>query len=215
MDTFWKPKECTGPRIMTLTSPSTCCNDRTDLSFALPTDCLVIDRGFRDVVEDFEDLGFNTRKPPFLHGTGQFSTAEANEARLITSIRWPVESMNGRIKNKYKLFDHVISNHHLIDDRIDGYYRIACALLNAFHVPVRTEKPEDLATANFMLQRAMAGNNLRERINEMGLSWWTSRGHAAGWKKYAHGMVMSFPRMTTDDLRQITIGIYQIKNAAS
>ena len=61
----------------------------------------------------------------------------------------------------------------------------------------------------------MAGNNLREKINEVGLSWWTSRGLAAGWKKYAHGMVMSFPRMTTDDLRQITIGIYQIKNAAS
>ena len=62
-------------------------------------DVLNVDRGFRDVTDLLNDCGINTEIPHFLKKTEkQHSTEGANESRLVTKVRWVVESANGRIK---------------------------------------------------------------------------------------------------------------------
>ena len=104
----------------------------------------------------------------------------------------------GRACHEVLLFQHVISNHLLI-----GYhYRIACARQNAFHKPVRQDKPEDEQIANYILQRAQDGNSLKNQIEALGLELAEARGRWSGWLKYASDTVPSFPTLTLEDLQQ-------------
>ncbi|CAF5064481.1 unnamed protein product [Rotaria magnacalcarata] len=62
-------------------------------------DTHIVDRGFRDVAEEFQALGYNLKMPGLLSkGDKQLSTIEANESRLITKCRWVVESFHARFK---------------------------------------------------------------------------------------------------------------------
>ena len=62
-------------------------------------DVLVVGRGFRDVADLLEDFGIKSHMPHFLtKSQKQLSTEEANETRLVTKVRWVVESVNGRVK---------------------------------------------------------------------------------------------------------------------
>ena len=62
-------------------------------------DVHIVDRGFRDVTELLNDCGIKTEMPHFLKKSDkQHSTEEASEFRLVTKVRWVVESANGRIK---------------------------------------------------------------------------------------------------------------------
>ena len=62
-------------------------------------DVLVVDRCFRDVADLLEDFGIKSRMSHFLtKSQKQLSTEEANETRLVTKVRWGVESVDGRVK---------------------------------------------------------------------------------------------------------------------
>lgn len=55
----------------------------------------ILDRGFGDVLELLEDGGFHTESPASLpKSSKQFSTNVANHSRLVTKIRWAVESID-------------------------------------------------------------------------------------------------------------------------
>ena len=70
----------------------------------------VIDRGFRDVVQIFQNLGYETHMPSFLkNGEKQHSTVDINNSRMCTKIRWTVEAFHGRIK-KWLIFDNKVQN---------------------------------------------------------------------------------------------------------
>lgn len=72
-------------------------------------DGLILDRGFRDVTSNLENMGFKVFMPNLLSkNQKQFSEKEANSSREVTMLRWVTESANGRIKNMYKFFDHTI-----------------------------------------------------------------------------------------------------------
>ena len=74
----------------------------------------VVDRGFRDVLDVFEDLGLETKMPSFLKkGLSQHTTEEANQSRLVTQVRWEVEAYHGRMK-KWLFFDK-----HILHDFLD------------------------------------------------------------------------------------------------
>ncbi|XP_021354300.1 uncharacterized protein LOC110450853 [Mizuhopecten yessoensis] len=63
-------------------------------------DIVAVDRGFRDSLSLLTDLGIKAEMPSFLHkGDKQFDTDDANTNRLVTKVRWVVESANARIKN--------------------------------------------------------------------------------------------------------------------
>ncbi|CAC5402839.1 unnamed protein product [Mytilus coruscus] len=66
-------------------------------------DVCIVDRGFRDVVEYLEEQGFSVQMPLYLKkGQKQHTTEEANTSRLVTKVRWIVESVNdGEISEWY------------------------------------------------------------------------------------------------------------------
>ncbi|CAF4657751.1 unnamed protein product [Rotaria sp. Silwood2] len=62
-------------------------------------DIMICDRGFRDVIQTLGDLGYEVKSPAYLNKSqNQHNTAEANESRLVTKVRWTVESYHGRMK---------------------------------------------------------------------------------------------------------------------
>jgi len=178
-------------------------------SFFNPDDVIMVDRGFRDCCDLIEEMGMKIGQPRFLGGATQFSTADANASRLITKLRWPVESVNGKIK-RFKLFRNVITNHHLIDGRIDSYFRIACSILNAFFVPCKKDSSDSESIANKMLEMCQRNNWLKDEIDKMGMQYWTSTA-LAKWKRIKSIDLDDFPNLVPEDLRQLTVGIYQLK----
>lgn len=94
------------------------------------SDVLIVDRGFRDAVDYLEENGFRMEMPSYLErGSKQHDTEDANHSRLITKVRWVVESANGPMK-QWKLLDHVVPNN--LVPRIGDFTRIVCALYNKF-----------------------------------------------------------------------------------
>ena len=90
-------------------------------------DVLVVDRGFRDVIDLLSDKGIQTEMPHFLQKTEkQHSTEEANESRLVTKVRWVVESANGQIK-QWKALSNDMPNTQIPFTRV--YQKIRGLLL--------------------------------------------------------------------------------------
>jgi len=179
------------------------------LSFFKEGDLFVWDRGFRDSEQLIRNMGIDTSMPSFLPpGQAQFTTAEANESRLITKIRWVVEAANGRIKNKFKFFDDVLQNSYL--PKIGSYFRIACAFFNAFAPPIHADKPENIQLAQRMVERVGIRNLLQEQLSTQILTRCPSQ-----WERMSAEGLEEFPVLTEVELREFTFGIYQLKQAAS
>lgn len=67
-------------------------NEQDIVNWLWPDDILIVDRGFRDSISSIKSLGYDVVMPSFLNRRKQFTTYEANENRLITKIRWVIES---------------------------------------------------------------------------------------------------------------------------
>ena len=65
--------------------------------FFVQGDKLVLDRSFRDCLNVMNGLGMEVAMPSFLNGKKQFDVDDANRSRLVTKVRWIVESVNGRL----------------------------------------------------------------------------------------------------------------------
>lgn len=74
-------------------------------------DAFVVDRGFRDAVDFLEEARFHVKMPCYLPKCAkQHSTEEANMSRLITKVRWVIESVIKRIK-QWKMLNKVIPSY--------------------------------------------------------------------------------------------------------
>jgi hypothetical protein len=83
---------------------------------------IIIDRGFRDVVEIFQNLGYETHMPSFLNnGEKQHSTIDINNSRMCTKIRWTVEAFHGRIK-KWLIFEDKIHNSFILKLKVIFFF---------------------------------------------------------------------------------------------
>ena len=59
-------------------------------------DIVLVDRGYRDVIPFLNRLGISYKMPALLErGQHQLTTEQANDSRIITKMRWIVESRNG------------------------------------------------------------------------------------------------------------------------
>ena len=59
-------------------------------------DLTVADRGFRDLIDFLQSIGFRIEISEYLSkGQKQHSREEANHSRLVTKTRWVAESANG------------------------------------------------------------------------------------------------------------------------
>ena len=178
------------------------------INFMNDDDVMILDRGFRDCIQELEMKGIKCKMPSYLpKGVAQHTEEESNTSRLITKVRWVVEAYHGRLK-KWIFFDQRVSNHHL--PYMHKFVRIATAALNAFPPPLCSDKEGDAEMAEEMLRRSTITNNaVFERVEKGGLS---SRG--------GHWVVMSsdaaapgFPQISEDQLYELTHGIYQLKQA--
>ncbi|XP_062603051.1 uncharacterized protein LOC134264781 [Saccostrea cucullata] len=131
-------------------------------------DVFIVDRGFRDSITTLDDIGIRTEMPSFLEkGQKQLSTENSNTSRLVTKIRWVVESANSRIKS-WKYFEKVIPNTQI--PFIADYIQIICGLCNKYLPPLSSgSQEEDEAVGCKMLHLAKESNVLKTRVENEGL----------------------------------------------
>ncbi|GBP23667.1 hypothetical protein EVAR_80284_1 [Eumeta japonica] len=147
------------------------------------------------------------RSQPVIKNYIYTSTEDANETRLVTKVRWVVAAVNGQLKN-WRALDKVVPNSQI--SYIGDYVRIICAVLNAFH-PARIKNTEDDGIiAQRMLHLVKRPNYLKQMVEEKG---WIRK--KAIWTKLTDTDLQDFPRLTWDELRQLTIGIYQLEQSQS
>lgn len=173
-------------------------------------DILILDRGFRDAVDFLEEMGVHSKMPSFLKkGQKQHTVEEANSSRLITKIRWVVESVNGRLK-LWRYLANVVPNTqipHIGDD-----IKLVAAICNKYKPPLNSgNQEEDQLLAAKMKMLASKGNALYERVVEEKLDR-----RIAAWKNMdSENVVEGFPTLSEEELTNITVGVYQLKLARS
>ncbi|KAK3096289.1 hypothetical protein FSP39_025378 [Pinctada imbricata] len=170
---------------------------------------LVLDgTGFRDSADILQEHGIKMQMPSFLQkGSKQHETEDSNNSGLVTKIRWVVESANGRLKS-WKYLDRVLLNTQL--PYMGDYVRIVCALCNRYRPPLsRGEEESDVVMAAKMKYLSKHSNTLQQRISDEGLEKRSNK-----WVKMNEcGLVPEFPTYTEDEIRELTLGVYQVKMA--
>ncbi|CAF1464569.1 unnamed protein product [Rotaria sordida] len=170
------------------------------LNWIAEHDLAVVDRGFRDSTGMMRALDLDVCMPDFLNGRHRFDALEANRSCFISKIRWVVESANGRVKH-FKWLNQTIQNTTI--PQIRDYLQIACALINAYRAPAISSFSNDDQIATKMLAHLHEPNLLRTRLNNEVLRW--SKNDASN--------LVGFPILTIDQIRLITVGIFQLKQA--
>ncbi|OWF49584.1 uncharacterized protein LOC110451517 isoform X2 [Mizuhopecten yessoensis] len=170
-------------------------------------DIFIVDRGFRDSLELLEDLGIKAEMPCFMQkGQKQMTTQDANASRLVTKVRWVVESANGQIK-RWKYMDHVLPTNQV--PYIGDHVRIICAICNKYFPSLSPGNTDDEALATKMLYLSKQINNLKSRVEDENMEKrrviWTE----------PDDCLINFPKLDETDLRNITCGSYQLKLASS
>lgn len=171
-------------------------------------DIFVLDRGYRDALPMLRDRGISVIMPSLLRpGQRQFSTEEANASRLVTKTRWIVEARNGHLKSIFKFFSGTFVMPHVPNLR--DFYRIGGALINRYHEPILMQNA-NAEMARVMLEKAREVNILQARVeaDEM-------HRRNGQWIQLDQNQIIGFPRLTLQDLRDITFGEYQLQLAPS
>ena len=177
-------------------------------SILQPDDMVIIDRGFRDVIQYFNQNNIKTSIPCFLSkNQTQFTTAEANQTRLVTKLRWIVESVNGRIK-KFEYFNKMISNNSI--PKINENLFILCSLLNCFRGSLISDYFDDENIANDMLSLVNKENELEVKLKNKQIEIKKSN-----FIKLDQLTLNDFPILNKTELEQLTLGIYQLRIAKS
>ncbi|XP_071181323.1 uncharacterized protein [Mytilus edulis] len=172
-------------------------------------DVCIVDRGFRDVVEYLEQQGYSVQMPLYLKkGQKQHTTEEANSSRLVTKVRWIVESVNGRLK-QWRFFDKVVSNHYI--PFIGELLRLVCALCNKYRPAIASSNADDIKIAEAMLDKSKKGNLVQAIVENEGLI--TKRVIYTLVDGSSADQLKDFPVLSEEKLRQITMGIYQLKQS--
>ena len=117
------------------------CNMESMNDWIQPGDVMIVDRGFRDATDVLEDLGVRTEMPKFLpKGQKQFTCEEANTSRMVTKIRWVVESVNGRLK-QWKYLQNIVPNNQIPD--IGENVKLIGAICNKYKPPLSSGNQEN------------------------------------------------------------------------
>ncbi|XP_066600076.1 uncharacterized protein [Prorops nasuta] len=171
-------------------------------------DIVLVDRGYRDAVPLLQRLGIDHKMPALLkHGQRQLSTQDANDSRIITKNRWVVEARNGHLRSIFKFLAQTINLQHA--KNLNGYYRIAGAILNRYHPTVKMQDA-DVQLAREMLNISTTPNVVQQKVQVDNL-----RLRNGQWRRLNYHDVLDFPILDLDYLKHLTMGIYQINLAPS
>lgn len=170
------------------------------------SDVVVLDRGFRDSIREFQSRGFIVKTPACQPVGKQLTVLEANRSRLVTRIRFDVERINGMIKSTFNIFSVVWESWnipYLMND-----LQIAAGILNKFFIKPKENKEASQNIARKMLSFVHTENALNKIIYGISFKSVISK------KRYAELLVHSiFPSLSMNDLQQIAFGNYQIAQA--
>ena len=172
-------------------------------------DIFVVDRGFRDSLNVLKELGIDAKMPSFLpKGEKQLSTKDANNSRLVTKIRWIVESANARLK-QWIFFDKTLPNSHL--PNIEQYMKIICAVCNKYKPPLSkaSDRLADFELGTKMFELAQKNNELQNEVEK----FMSKESVKTKWKLVDSNSLKDFPILSEEELRQITLGVYTLKMA--
>lgn len=172
-------------------------------------DVILLDRGFRDCVDEVEKKGFVVKMPHLIQKSAtnkQFSTLQANETRLVTANRYGVETRNGHFKTIFKIFAKVWPNNTLPIMMTD--FRIAAALINVYFKSIESHKGHSDEIATKMMNRLHVPNLLSTIVDR----------RAFQNKLREFNQFYDFdtlPQLSVKHLIQIALGTYQIRQAPS
>ncbi|XP_063426803.1 uncharacterized protein LOC134710378 [Mytilus trossulus] len=107
-------------------------------------------------------------------------------------------------------FDKVVSNHFI--PIIGDLLRIVCAVCNKFRPPLAGTHPEDKSIAEAMLEKCKKGNAIQKMVTEEGLLTKRTIYKLVDASKVLDELA-DFPVLSMDKLREITMGVYQLKQA--
>ena len=179
-------------------------NNKDFLSLLRKGDCFVVDRGFRDVVSLLQEKGFVVRMPSCKKkNQSQLSTEECNSSRLVTKIRWVVESVHGVLKQKWRFLREEISNQSLV--KVKSYFEIASALHNLYGKKILCDVGNEEVVAQKILSGLKKNNEFNTYIQENSLVK-----KRRNFEKLNEAALEDFPKLTENDLEILTLGKYQI-----
>ncbi|KAJ8685643.1 hypothetical protein QAD02_021436 [Eretmocerus hayati] len=95
-----------------------------------PGDIFILDRGFRDVKDYSEGLGYVVLMPALEGMAKQLSAKDANLSRKVTKCRWVIEAVHGIVSGRSKLLHNQVDNKLL--PKIGTYACISCYLNNEY-----------------------------------------------------------------------------------
>lgn len=172
-------------------------------------DILVLDRGFRDCVRYFEDKGLQVKMPSLVQRSdkkGQLTTIEANRSRLVTAIRFVVETRNGHMKTIFKIFNKVwnpLTIPHLMTD-----FKICAAIINQYYPIIESNRSIANEIKNRMLNRLDIENFLSKVVKKKDF-----QRNIKQFQTFTN--FDSLPELEDLHLIWIALGKYQIRQAES
>lgn len=171
-------------------------------------DIFVLDRGFRDIVSFLEEKDFEVMMPALKGKNKQLTCEQSNHSRIVTKIRWPVESVHGVLGQKNRLLHHQFSNKML--PQAKSIVRIAGFMYNKFCKRLGSDGELRPAIVDRMNSRKALPNDLSVEMEE---KRWARR------KTLFHDLtadkILDFPELTLDQLKLLFTGSYQLKQALS
>lgn len=176
-----------------------------------PGDIFLLDRGFRDCKEYLESNGFVVKMPHFIEKSdksSQLTTLKGNASRMVTACRFVIESRNGHMKTIWKMFNKRLSSYEMryfMDD-----FKIGAALINAYFCKIESNEGKAEKFAQQMKQQMVLENDFGKIINRYSFQ---SNSVKQFIEKDADKI--TFPRLQTDDLHELTLGSYQVKQCSS
>jgi len=175
------------------------------MNLLIPGDATLVDRQFQGAKAYVEGKGLKFFMPSILDKKQkQFTTEQANASRKVTVLRYIVELANGRIKNKYRFFDDVIRSPYL--PMLNKMFLFGCALLNKYsNVNIKDDDFHE-KVAEIIEQRMDKPNLLKQKVEQ--LKWDTRQ---VIWEPANEDCALGFPALTLEDLKEITLGVYQTK----
>jgi hypothetical protein len=183
--------------------------DNSDLLLFLEeNDYFLWDRGYRDATSTTTRHKINSFMPDLLpKNRTEFTCEEANNTRKVTMTRWVVEAANGRLKNVFPFFKHMIEGSYT--PKIMRFVRIACAIFNKYFPAINPPQEFHARIAELIELHDNNENPLKTEIEEQGLK----RMNNVRWQKATPASVPDFPKLSYDDLKMMTLGSYQLDTA--
>lgn len=176
----------------------------------LPGDIMLLDRGFRDVVKTIENKGIVVKTPSNVQSSerkGQLTTIDANRSRLVTALRFVVETRNGHLKTIWKKFDTIWNAYdqmHLAED-----LEICSALINKYFPVFGSNRGITAEVTERMLSKLDEVNEVGKVVTKQSFQ----KNYIKKFIQFEH--FNELPKMQENRLFWISLGAYQVKQAVS